>query len=290
MNAADEHGARAQHRFVERWVASLTQLPGVETIWLEGSLVDDRANPWSDVDLRVALADDAYEQLWMKDQASLLQGVGEYLLLVEGGFVRALTAGGFVIELLALKSSEIGSLELYEWKLLFDCRPGGPPAFRKLPARSTAETWPGPPVSVDDIHSRTKFALYMMAMVSSDLYRGEACAAAWTLELLRDQLRQVMYQRLGIRFSKRAKEVSQIFPPEFIADLRTTYTEAGPSPLDLAASATALIRTFAVLGKHLLALSDQAGGGFEPEWYGYMFEKLKLDLREYVSGEGGSAS
>jgi predicted nucleotidyltransferase len=57
MSTSQARGAHAQHRLVERWVASLTQLAGVETIWLEGSLVDDRANPWSDVDLRVALAD-----------------------------------------------------------------------------------------------------------------------------------------------------------------------------------------------------------------------------------------
>jgi hypothetical protein len=64
MNNAQEHGAQEQHRLVERWVASLARLPAVEVIWLEGSLVDDRANPWSDVDRRIAFADDVYGQFW----------------------------------------------------------------------------------------------------------------------------------------------------------------------------------------------------------------------------------
>src|SRR2546428_11207769 len=98
MSTAHEHGAHEQHRLVERWVTSLAQLAGGEVIWLEGSLVDDRANPWSDVDLRIALADDAYAQLWETDRAPQLVALGEYLLLWNKGFVRAVTAEGLVVE------------------------------------------------------------------------------------------------------------------------------------------------------------------------------------------------
>jgi hypothetical protein len=81
-----------------------------------------------------------------------------------------------VVELLALKSSEIETLERYEWKFLFYRRPGGPPAFRKLPEQSTAETWPGPQVSVEEVRDRTIFVLYVMAIAPADFYRAEACA------------------------------------------------------------------------------------------------------------------
>src|SRR5712692_7228163 len=109
MSTAQERGAHEQHRLVERWVASLVQLPAVEVIWLEGSLVDDRANPWSDVDLRIGLADDAYAQLWETERAPLLEALGEYLLLWNKGFVRAVTAEGIVVELAARKVSELTS-------------------------------------------------------------------------------------------------------------------------------------------------------------------------------------
>lgn len=220
--------------------------------------------------------------MWETDRTPLLEGLGEHLLLINGGFIRALTAEGIVAELLVLKSSEIQDLELYEWKFLFNRRPHGPPEFRKLPRRSTAETWPGPPVSIEDVGSRTELCLYLMAIAPSDFYRSELCAAAWTLEILRAELRQLMYQRLGIRFSKRAKELNAIFPPEFIEDLKGTYTEAGEAALDLAAIAAAQIRTFAVLGKHLQALSDQVGGGFEPEWFDRLFRKVQADLNQFT--------
>jgi hypothetical protein len=285
MSTATQRDAEAQHRLVERWMTSLAQLPAVQVIWLEGSLVDDRANPWSDIDLRVAVTDEGYAQLWETDRAPLLEALGEHRLLINGGFVRALTAEGIIAELLVLKASEIQGLELYEWKFLFHRAPDGPPCFKKLPMKTTAETWSGPPVSVEDVRNRTWFALYLMALIPPEFYRAETCSAAWGLEQARMELRQVMYQRLGIRFSKRAKELSQIFPPDFIEDLESSYTRAGQSALDPAAMAAAQVRTFTALGKHLQALSDQVGGGFEPEWYPRLLAKLTRDLSRIVGIE-----
>lgn len=74
-----------------------------------------------------------------------------------------------------------------------------------------------------------------------------------------------MYRRLGIRYPTRGKELTKIFPSDFISDLESTYTQAGEFALDLGAIAAAQIRTFAALGKHLQAASNQVGGGFEPD-------------------------
>jgi hypothetical protein len=81
MDVPKQSGAEAQQRLAERWVTSLAQLPAVEVIWLEGSLVDDRANPWSDIDLRIAIADDAYELLWQDNRAAVMEGLGEHRFL-----------------------------------------------------------------------------------------------------------------------------------------------------------------------------------------------------------------
>jgi hypothetical protein len=290
MSVAGKHGAHEQCRLVERWVASLARLPAVEVIWLEGSLVDDRANPWSDVDLRIALADDVYAQLWETDRTPLLEGLGEYLRLWNKGFVRAVTAEGIVVELAARKVSELFSQELYEWRILLNRLPGGPPQFKQLPKSSAAESWPGSPVSIEDVSQRTRLMLHYMTNAPQDFYSGEVCAAAYTLDCLRHELFEVMYQRLGIRFGKRNKELSRIFPAEFIADLKSTYTETGQSALDRAAIAAAQIRTLSALGKHLEALSDQVGGGFEPEWYPRLLARMKRDLSRLVGGEAGQAA
>ena len=46
----------AKHeRILERWVASLDQLPAVQVVWLTGSLVDGRGDRGSDIDLRIGI-------------------------------------------------------------------------------------------------------------------------------------------------------------------------------------------------------------------------------------------
>jgi hypothetical protein len=282
MRATD--GILPQQRLLERWVEALSQLPAVDVIWLEGSLVDGRAHPWSDIDLRIALADEAYDRLWEQNQSSLLEGLGEHLVLWDSGFVRAVTTEGIIVEVAALKTSELPSQELYEWRFLLNRLPEGSPRFRKLPARSTAETWPSPPVAADDVRKKTAVMIHVMALVPQDFFRGERAAAAYTLDFVRGVLFQTLYQRLGIRFSKRAKELSQIFPAEFLTDLESTYPEGGDSALDLTALAAALIRTFAALGRHLQAQSEQVGGGFEPEWYDRLFRKMRADIEGLIGG------
>jgi hypothetical protein len=275
-------GVLPQQRLLGRWVDSLSQLPAVEVIWLEGSLVDNRANPWSDIDLRIAVADEAYNQLWEQNRSSLLEGLGEHLVLWDSGFVRAVTAEGIIVELAVLRTSELEGQQLYEWKFLLNRLPNGLLHFQKLPERSTAETWPSPPVTVDDVRRKTNVMIHMLALAPQDFYRGERLAAAYTLDFVRSVLFQTMYQRLGIRFSKRAKELSQIFPADFLADLESTYMKGGESALEPTAVAAALTRTFAALRKHLHAQSEQVGGGFEPEWFDRLFTKMRDDIHRLV--------
>src|SRR5206468_3567368 len=116
---------------------------------------------------------------------------------------------------------------------------------------------------------------HQMVSAPADFYRGEVCAAAYTLDFLRHQLFEIMYQRLGIWFSKRSKELSRIFPPEYLADLESTYTREGESALDPAAIAAAQLRTFTAIRKYLLQLSCQVGGGFEPLWYDRLYGRLQ---------------
>src|SRR5213075_2053165 len=98
--------------------------------------------------------------------------------------------------------------------------------------RSLAETWPGTPVSVEDVSKRTKFVLYVMAIAAPDFYQGEVCAEALTLDLLRSELFGTLYQRLGVQLAKRSKELSRVFSPEFMADFAATYTRDGEAALD----------------------------------------------------------
>ncbi len=102
--------APAEHQILlSQWLESLARLPAVEAVWLEGSMGRGQANPASDIDLRISLADTAYTELWETDRGPLLRGLGEYLLL-ENTFVRALTAEGIIVDLWAYRTSELPTL------------------------------------------------------------------------------------------------------------------------------------------------------------------------------------
>ena len=108
-----ETGSTArQWELIRRWLAELKEIPALDVVWLEGSLADGRGTPYSDIDIRFAIADEEYEQLWpgptqqendatdpleARGPTRLLDGLGEYLLL-ETAFVRALTSDGMLVE------------------------------------------------------------------------------------------------------------------------------------------------------------------------------------------------
>jgi hypothetical protein len=270
-----------QTTLLDRWLATLQQIPAVDIIWLEGSLAADRANPGSDIDIRFGIADAAYQQLWETDRTPLLVGLGEHLLL-ENTFVRALMADGVIVEAWAYKTSELNALELYEWKILFSRLPDGEPTFRKLPARSPAETWPDTePLTSALVWYRTTFALLIMAEVPALFYCQEWHSVQYTLDMVRLDLLQVLYLRLGMRYGKRAKHFSELFPQAWLDDLEQTYVRAGENPLDVNVLVKTLVDEFAVLGKHLQALSDQAGGGFEADWYWRLYDQMTTELSQF---------
>lgn len=50
-----------QKALLDRWMESLIEIPEIDLIWLEGSLVNlKRANPVSDIDIRLGISDNAY--------------------------------------------------------------------------------------------------------------------------------------------------------------------------------------------------------------------------------------
>jgi len=181
--------APAEHQaLLSRWLESLAGLPAVEAVWLEGSMGRGQANLASDIDLRIALADTAYIELWETDRGPLLRGLGEYLLL-ENTFVRALTSEGIIIELWAYRTSELPTLELYEWTTLLWRVPADTPALRRLPLRTPAETWPDErPLTVEDVRKLTNLFLMLLAESPAPLGNRELHSARFQLDDVRTEL------------------------------------------------------------------------------------------------------
>jgi hypothetical protein len=275
-----------QRRLLSTWLDSLRQIPEVEVVWLEGSLVDrTRANPGSGIDIRLAITDDAYERLWSTDKTAILAGLGPILRLIDAGWIRALTLDGLIVELAVYKTSQLAGLQLSEWEFLLNRLPPGQPAFQKLPSLPPAQVWPEKePLTREWVWQRTEIALVVMANAPGAFYNGEWQSVKFTLDDQRTELLKLMYRRIGIYFAKRYKHLSEVRPPEFQQDLASTYQPAGP-PLDPAALAVATVRLCAVYGKHLQALSHAAGGGFEPAWYWRLYAQTIDKLRPWLDSE-----
>ncbi|MEZ4863330.1 MAG: nucleotidyltransferase domain-containing protein [Caldilineaceae bacterium] len=273
---------RKQWTILERWVAVLQQLPEVDLVWLEGSLASGRGNAGSDIDLRLALADHAYTQLWETDRTPLLAGLGDYCL-VETRYVRAITADAVTVEAAAVKRSEVNGCELYEWEILFSRLPAGEPHFRKLPPRPTAEVWAAweelTPAVVQGLFN---IFLTTLVQVPAIFYSGEWHSAIFQLDRMRTELIKLMYRRLNIGYSSRYKHFSEFMPPAWCEQFLQTYVQGDPAKLEPPALARAYMRLLELWGEHLQVLGEEAGGGFDAAWFFLIQRQVIAQLEQFT--------
>jgi len=257
--------SETHRRLIDRWLGTLQAWPQVKLVWVEGSLARGEAKPGSDIDLRVMIEDDAFEQLWHHQREQLLAGFGERLNLISEDWTRFLSIDGIIVEVAGLRLSELGNLRLHDWSFLL-CRLPEQPTVIEDP-RKGADAWPCPIACNPELVVKLSNAcLYRFSQVPAPFYNGETCSVVMFLGYNRVELTRVMYHRIGIRFSKRYKHLSQVFPPSFLQDLAQTHTLAGEDPMDLAANARAFIRMSLLFSKHLAELAEKAGGGFDILW------------------------
>lgn len=276
-----------QNDVLKRWLDSLEAIPEVDVVWLEGSLVDpQRANPGADIDLRVAIADTAYDRLWESDRKPLTEGIGDHLVLLDLGFIRALTKDeGVVAELGVSKTSELDGKEIYEWEVLLNRLADGELNFQSLVDKSAAELWPEREELTPKIVWReTEMTLANLANAPGPFYMDEWQSIHFIIAETRSSIVRIMYRLIGLGFAKRFKHLSQVLSAEYLADLDKTYVNAGADPMDPQALVDVTMRLYEVKGKYLQLLHDKAGGGFEAEWYWRLFEQTTMKFDMYLRG------
>ena len=295
-----ETGSTArQWELIRRWLADLKEIPALDVVWLEGSLADGRGTPYSDIDIRFAIADEEYEQLWpgptqqendamdpleARGPIRLLAGLGDYLLL-ETAFVRALTSDGLLVEAGAVPTSQTDGLVLYEWEILFSRLPAGAPAFRRAPKLPPDQVWPETEaLTPASVWQRAKMLLLMMLHTPAVFHKDELHSVLYTLDLARSDLLKLMWRRTGLRYGKRAKHMSEIFPTSWLTSLNDTYPQY---PTDLPTLAAPLLRIFVLQAEHLRELAAAAGGGFPANWFERHYAWLTRELDNVLSDNRG---
>lgn len=271
-----------QWAILERWLPTLKQIPAVDVIWLEGSLASGRGNPGSDIDLRVALADDAYRELWETDRTPLLAGLGEHVI-VETRYVRAITAEAVTVELAAVKTSELEGRTVYEWELLFSRLPDGRPHFVQLPPEQHGKAW----AAWDELTPELVqgyFNIYMTTMVQvpAIFHSGEWYSAIWQLDRMRNELIKLMYRRLDMGYSTRYKHFNEFMPREWCEQFVETYVQGDPAQVQPTELARGYIRLLELWSAHLQALDERAGGGFDVAWFERVRQQVTAELQPFL--------
>lgn len=274
-----------QKAILDRWLVALAAIPEVEIVWLEGSLVEKtKANVGSDIDARLGIADGAFSRLWEGDKQFVLAGLGEMLRLIDRDWIRGLTQEGVIVEISARPTSQLDGLVLTEWEILLNRLPVGQPHFVQAPKKSASETWPThQAVDRAYVWRQTEIAMVMLANSPGPFYNRELHSIRFTLGDLRTELVKLMFQRIGLAFAKRYKHLSEVLPDEFRRDLDYTYLAQSKGSDDLATLAEETLRAFEMQGKRLQALSEQAGGGFEPIWYWRLLAQVRERLQPFLT-------
>ncbi len=288
-----------QWSLIRRWLAELKQIPALDLVWLEGSLADGRGTPYSDIDIRFAIANEDYERLWQAPTAQeydasepqkitgpsrLLAGLGDHLLL-ETAFVRALTSEGLLVEAGAIPTSQAQGLVLYEWEILFSRLPAGAPAFRQAPILPPDQVWPDTdPLTPASVWQRAKFLLLMMLHTPAVFHNQELHSVQITLDLARSDLLKLMWRRTGLSYGKRAKHMSQIFPASWLTSLNDTFPT---DPTVMSTLAAPLLRIYALQAVHFKELAAAAGGGFPLPWFERQFAWLTRELGSILGQDCG---
>ena len=274
-----------QWQVIDRWIASLESVAEVDVVWVEGSLVRDRdAVPGADIDMRIAIADEAYARLWTDDKSRILAGLGNILRLIDSDWIRAVTEEGIIVELAVRPTSTLDGTEIVDWEILLNRLGEGRPNFIKLPPKSPAETWTERKNCTPEfVQIQMALAMTVLANSPAPLYNGELQSAKFTADDFRITLIKLMYRYSGVWFAKRYKHFSHVLSEECLSDLEYTYLPDGASPLNAGALAAATLKIYAMIGKYLERLAERYGGGFEREWYDLLYAKTREKMARFLT-------
>lgn len=277
------HRAKKQRKLLDIWIKALTDIPQIKLIWIEGSMVNvERENPGSDIDIRFAIEDEAFDELWDSNRHLVFEALGDVLPLAP---FRIVTEGGILIEFDACKVSELENKSLYEWEVLLDRLPEGQLNFIKETTVGP-EAWPHPQeIRIEAIRDLTADVLRRLTTASTPFFYTTAHSALFELQLLRHKVMYVLYWRSGMKPFMRAKHLNEVLTPEFFADYEYIQFRDNEHSLQHSAVAKATLRTYETLEKHCKALYQHMNclDEYPKKWFTLLNRQLHTELQPFVN-------
>jgi len=274
--------AEKQRALLDFWLPHLREFREIDLIWIEGSLVEpERENPGSDIDIRFAIKDEAYDELWDSNRHKIFESLGDCYPLAP---FRIVTEVGVLIEFDAYRTSEVLNLELYEWEFLLNRLPDGQPNFRSSLTTGSSK-WPYPQETNEQfVLVHTQEVLRTLSIAATPFYKPTSHAALFALDLLKMNLAHFLYWRAGVKPFRRFKHIHSIFTPELLADYEYVQFKGGEYSLDLGVIARATLKTFEMLIKYLKEMHKDIDKEFPERWLNILYKKLEVELEPFIEG------
>ena len=277
-------GLEGHYAIINKWLEIVTQIPEVKAVWLVGSLTYNTATPCSDIDLFMAVDDEAYDRLWGSLQAKIkmLEGFAPYHPMGNAGFVRVLSETGIVIELGVHKVSELNDLSFYfSWEFLL-CRLPQEPQFTAFSHENPQDGWPcRHELSPQIVAKFSQEAMFELAYIAAPFYNHEYESAVTCIDKARLLFLRVLYRHLGLKYAKKYKHLSTVLPVDYLAHYRMSFVQGTGKP-EFGPLAEAAIRTFTLMGQYLQEMSERAGGGVDEIWFNRILTLNKTRLQVFM--------
>ncbi len=199
--------------------------PRIEALWLQGSLAAGGADPFSDIDAYLAIADTDFDAAWA-GRAGLLAGLGGGVLVWSNATtpglmaVHALMAGGVRLDLFFEKASAVGDATRPAVKVLVD---------KAASAARLQLGWTAPtPVVARIITTTIRMTRQGATWPLRVLGRGQwPTLAAMELDLINRQLAQLMaVSHDPANFYKNPNALAQLLTDAERAQLADLTTDA----------------------------------------------------------------
>lgn len=277
-----EPKAKRQRQLLAHWLPHLSKIQEIDLVWIEGSIASQkRENPGSDIDIRFAIQDHAFDDLWDSNRKKVFEPLGEIYIL---GPFRIVTERGILIESEAFKTSKVTGRTIFEWEILLNRLPEGQPNFKQKDMKSTTK-WPHPQeINLESISEVSKDILRRLSTASTPFYSSEPHSALFELHLLRLRVINILYWRSGITPFMRAKHLEQVFSEDFFKDYEYIQFKEDEYSLDFGSIAKATLRTFQQLKKHTEEIYDQVGSisDYPEKWFQLLYRQLETELQPFI--------
>jgi len=236
----------------------------VEGAYVVGSMADETADEYSDIDLYVVVKEEYYAEVY-EERFNFAQRVGSVLSTFEVDWPNCQMLGVIYRNYVEIDIcyTKLGQAEVFNdrYKVVLD---------ESGQVRKALFVKDYPRDSQIELKSQTEFALYNLLHAINMLHRGEYWSSIKQIETLRKRVVSLAELLLNKEIGEEYRKLESVFPPKTERELRRSLCLYGKS--DIKKSIVTLTRLFCEIGEELAV---KLGVKFPSKKFTHMLKHLE---------------